>query len=120
MKAPFSFLSNQASPSTGASRGTIFISGYWPPTNIERPDGMLRQFRSMTKGQLGEYIIDNYEGSHYRIVTLATEFPGQTAVCVSELDRLHPATLAPGMGRWDGVLAGGLSVDFLCLLEPDG
>ncbi len=105
MKAPFSFLSNQASPSTGASRGTIFISGYWPPTNIERPDGMLRQFRSMTKGQLGEYIIDNYEGSHYRIVTLATEFPGQTGAVCERVGPFAPCDTRAqvwggGMGFW--------------------
>lgn len=40
---------------------------------------MLKQFKSGTRGQLGEYIIANYNKSNYRLVTLATEFPGQTA-----------------------------------------
>lgn len=36
---------------------------------------MLNQFKSAKKGALGEYIIENYKGTGYRIVTIATEFP---------------------------------------------
>src|SRR5690606_13124096 len=71
--------SSSAPSSSGppSSKGTIFISGYWPPTNIEQPDGMLNQFKSTKRGTLGEYIIDDYEDTGYTIVTIATEFPGQ-------------------------------------------
>ncbi|MEM9007440.1 MAG: hypothetical protein AAGE59_28435 [Cyanobacteria bacterium P01_F01_bin.86] len=57
------------------TKGTIFISGYWPPTNTEQPDGMLNQFKSSKRGTLGEYIIENYKDTGYRLVTIATEFP---------------------------------------------
>ena len=63
------------SSSSSETKGTIFISGYWPPTNIEIPNGMLKQFKSNKKGALGEFIIDNYKGTGYRIVTIATTFP---------------------------------------------
>lgn len=36
---------------------------------------MLNQFKSGASGPLGEYIIDDYNGTGYRIVTIATKFP---------------------------------------------
>ena len=38
---------------------------------------MLKQFKSTKQGTLGEYIIDNYKKTGYRIVTIATRFPGK-------------------------------------------
>ncbi|HUY88540.1 MAG TPA: galactosyltransferase-related protein, partial [Pirellulales bacterium] len=65
------------SPSPPPPGKTILISGYWPPTNSEQPNGMLNQFKSAAIGTLGEYIIDNYDNTGYGIVTIATEFPGK-------------------------------------------
>ena len=36
---------------------------------------MLNQFRSQTQGAKGEYVIDDYMNTGYRIVTIATTFP---------------------------------------------
>jgi hypothetical protein len=38
---------------------------------------MLNQFKSATQGTLGEYIIENYNDSGYKLVTIATRFPGK-------------------------------------------
>jgi len=38
---------------------------------------MLKQFKSATVGALGEYIIDNYNDTGYKLVTIATTFPGK-------------------------------------------
>ncbi len=71
-----------SSSSSSGSKGTIFISGYWPPTNIESPDGMLQQFKPLAtyRGKLGEYVIQNYKKTGYRIVLIATEFPSNPQV----------------------------------------
>ncbi len=61
------------------SEDVIFISGYWPPTNGEDPLGMLYQFMSgleePTQGAHGEWVIDDYRHTGYRVVMIAPKFP---------------------------------------------
>jgi hypothetical protein len=38
---------------------------------------MLNQFKSATTGDKGEYIIENWNGTDYKLVTIATRFPGR-------------------------------------------
>ena len=39
--AAFAEMMQGSSSSSSGDKGTILITGYWPPTNIEEPNGML-------------------------------------------------------------------------------
>src|SRR5262249_1766294 len=65
----------------------ILCTGYWPPTNISSPEGLLADISQTSAtgiaypgltGQ-GEYIKGNYNGAGYNIVAIAPTFGGLTA-----------------------------------------
>jgi hypothetical protein len=65
------------------------------------PDGMLNQFKAMNRGMLGEYIIDNYQQSGYRLVTIGAQFPSDP-----------PPVYRPGVNTNWGGGTGSWQVDY--------
>ena len=55
----------------------LFSATFSATPNIETPVGMLNQFKPATVGALGEYIVDNYNNTVYKLVTIASTFPGK-------------------------------------------
>lgn len=51
------------------------MTGYWPPTNIITPDGLLNDFASGSSGIHGSYIVENYRSKGYKVVAIAPTFP---------------------------------------------
>lgn len=69
----------------------------WPPTNAVNPTGMMYGLSTAPKGPDGEYIVDNYLGSGYRIVAIATEFPDGDQ---SHRHEYIPWTFGTAMQTW--------------------
>jgi len=52
------------------------VTGYWPPTNIDTPFGLLRQFSGHPVGSaLGERVYQNWRGTGYDVIAIAPTFP---------------------------------------------
>jgi hypothetical protein len=67
--------------SAEGERRTILMTGVWPPTNIASPDGILAPWAPR---------VENYLGTGYDVVAVATEFPAGPLGTTGVGDRTRP------------------------------